>query len=184
MFNSDASNPSSESLPRPNVVVGLGNEIVGDDGVGICVARELSQILQERTDVEVVPLPWAGFALLDVLVGRQCAAIIDCLCTGLYPPGTIIHLSEKTVSGSVRLNSFHDISIMTVLELGRKMGWKMPEVIAIWGIEGAELDRFQEKLSPPVSKAINQVVQEVLAFLHINQECKNDYALQSPAGVY
>lgn len=183
MINSDASNPPSESSPRHTVVVGLGNEIVGDDGVGIWVARELSQILQERTDVEVVPLPWAGFALLDVLVGRRCAAIVDCLCTGLHPPGTIIHLNEKAVSGSVRLNSFHDIGIFTVLELGRKMGWKMPEVIAIWGIEGAELDRFQERLSPSVAKATNQVVQEVLAFLRNNQECKNDHARQSSAGV-
>jgi hydrogenase maturation protease len=148
-------------LQRPNVVVGLGNEIAGDDGVGIWVARKLRDILQDRPEIDVVPLPWAGFSLLDVLVGRKRAAIIDCLCTGLYPPGTVVRLNEKNYCGSVRLNSFHDINFVTVLELGRRMGWTMPEHIAIWGVEGAEMKEFTEMLSPPVQAASEQVIREV-----------------------
>jgi hydrogenase maturation protease len=148
-------------LPRPNVIVGLGNEIAGDDGAGIWVARKLGKILQDRPEMEVVPLPWAGFALLDMLVGRQRAAIVDCLCTGLYPAGTIVRLNENDFRGSVRLNSFHDINFATVLELGRKMGWQMPEQIAIWGIEGEEMDSFKEELSPAVQAASEQVIMEV-----------------------
>jgi hydrogenase maturation protease len=162
-------NSRSLVAPPPNVVIGLGNEIAGDDGIGIHVARNLSRILQDRPEVEVVPLPWAGFALLDELVGRQQAAIIDCICTGIHPPGTIVRLDEKDFRGSVRLNSFHDINFSTVLKLGRKMGWQMPEQIAIWGIEGAEMDSFKEELSPLVWAAVNQVINEVLLFFDLNQ---------------
>jgi hydrogenase maturation protease len=162
--------PFENCLPRPDVIVGLGNEIAGDDGAGIWVARKLGKILQDQPEVEIVPLPWAGFSLLDVLVGRQSAAIIDCLCSGIHPPGTIVRLNENDFRGSVRLNSFHDINFATMLELGRKMGWQMPAQIAIWGIEGAEMDEFKEALSPPVYAAVDQVINEVIVFLNLKAD--------------
>ncbi len=155
------------TVPRPpDVVVGLGNEIACDDGVGIAAARELEGRLAGRRGVEVVPLPWAGFALLDVLAGRRRAALIDCLVTGEHPPGTVVRLDETQIGGSVRLNSFHDIAFPTVLALGRDLGWPMPEEIAIWAVEAAVVDRFGEGLSAPVAAAAHRVVREVLAFIH------------------
>jgi hydrogenase maturation protease len=148
-----------------NVVVGLGNDIAADDGVGIATARRLETLIGGRTDVDVVALPWAGFALLDVLKGRRRAAIIDCLVTGERPPGTIVHIDESDLAGSVRLNSFHDISYPTAMALGREMGWKMPKTIAIWGIEAEIADVFSESLSPQVAAAVEQVVDEVIGFL-------------------
>ncbi len=155
-----------ESFPiPPTVIVGLGNEIAGDDGVGIWVAQKLEELLQDHPEVQVVSLPWAGFALLDAMVGRHRAAIVDCLCTELYPPGTIVRLTENDFRGSVRLNSFHDINFVTLLELGRKMGWSLPEKIAIWGIEGAVLNEFKQELSPVVQAASEQVIHEVQRWL-------------------
>lgn len=149
----------------PNVVVGLGNEIAGDDGAGIEVARILSRDLADHDEVDVVALPWAGFALLDVLRGRKRAAIVDCLATGNHPPGTIVAIEEADLAGSVRLNSFHDISYPTAMALGRRMGWAMPETIAIWGIEAASMGTFTEELSPVVAAATRRVAAAVTAFL-------------------
>ncbi len=149
---------------RPNVVVGLGNEIARDDGIGILAAQRLEPLLIERADVEVVALPWAGFALLDVLAGRRRAALIDCLCSGARPAGTIVRLDEHDFRGSVRLGSFHDINFPTVLALGRRMGWAMPEEIAIWAVEAAVVDEFGEGLTPLVAAAADRVVSEVLEF--------------------
>ncbi len=149
---------------RPNVVVGLGNDIARDDGVGIVAAGRLEPLLSARSDVEVVALPWAGFALLDVLAGRRRAALIDCLVSGAHPAGTVVRLDEHDFAGSVRLSSFHDINFPTVLALGRRMGWAMPEEIAIWAVEAAVVDEFGERLSPPVAAAVDRVVGEVLEF--------------------
>ncbi len=164
-------------IPRaPDVIVGLGNEIARDDGVGIAAARELDHRLAGHGPaagwpvehrVEVVPLPWAGFALLDVLAGRRRAALIDCLVTGEHPPGTIVRLDEGDVRGSVRLNSFHDVAFPTVLALGRELGWSMPGEVAIWAIEAAVVDRFGEGLSAPVAAAAHRVVDEVVTFFDI-----------------
>ncbi len=182
--------PAGVPSRAPDVVIGLGNEIARDDGVGIAAARELECLLAGRqglgpSSVEVLPLPWAGFALLDALVGRRRAALIDCLVSGAHPPGTVVRLDESDVSGSmrlddwhrpdasarlagsVRLNSFHDIAFPVVLALGRDLGWPMPEEIAIWAIEAAVVDRFGEGLSEPVAAALPRVAGEVLRFLNI-----------------
>ena len=147
------------------MIVGLGNELARDDGVGIVVARRLESLLRGRPDVEVLQLPWAGFALLDALVGRSRGVIIDCLTTGRHPPGRVLRLNESDFRGSVRLHSFHDINYPTALALGRAMGWTIPEDIRIWGVEGDVVDEFGVGLTPPVRAAANQVVHEVLRHL-------------------
>jgi hydrogenase maturation protease len=157
--------PAPSRRIAPSIVVGLGNDIAGDDGVGIEVARILQQEMADRTDVDVVALPWAGFSLLDTLRGRKRAAIVDCLATGNHPPGTIVPITESDLAGSVRLNTFHDISYPTVIALGRRMGWEMPATIAIWGIEASSIGTFTEDLSPVVAKATQAVAAQVIEFL-------------------
>lgn len=149
----------------PYVIVGLGNEIASDDGVGIHVARALESKFTNRPEVEVVALPWAGFALLDVLRGRRRAALIDCLVTGTHPPGSVFRLDASGFAGSVRLNSFHDISYPTVMALGRRMGWEMPDDVAIWGVEAAVSEEFGETLSPEVAGSVDEVMREVTRFI-------------------
>jgi hydrogenase maturation protease len=155
------------------VVVGLGNEIARDDGVGILTARRLERLLARRGDAEAIPLPWAGLALLDVLRGRRRAALVDCLTTGRLAPGTVVRFraderhgdDRGDFPGSVRLNSFHDLDFATSLALGREIGWSLPEEIAVWGVEGGVVDEFGEGLSPSVLAAADRVVAEVLDFL-------------------
>ncbi len=156
--------PVSDSA-APNIAVGLGNDIAADDGAGIAAAKRIEAQTRHRPDVAVVALPWAGFALLDVLRGRHRAALIDCLTTGRYPAGTIVRLDETDLAGSVRLNSFHDISYPTAMSLGRELGWDMPGSIAIWGIEAGIADVFSEDLSPPVAAAVEEVANEVIEYL-------------------
>ena len=157
--------PSLQPIPNqtssskaPSLVVGLGNEIAADDGIGIHVARRLLTRLEHRVDVDVVALPWAGFALLDVMRGRRRVAIVDCLTSGLHPPGTIVRLDEQGLAGSVRMNSFHDLPFPTAISLGRQMGWEMPEAVAIWGVEAEQVGVFHEGLSPYVNAAIEPLM--------------------------
>ena len=146
-------------------MVGLGNEIVGDDGIGIEAARQLEALLAGCPAVDVVALPWAGLSLLDVLVGRQRAALIDCLQSGRYAPGSVVRLEVGDLSGATRLLSFHDIDLPTALDLGRRLGWPLPEEIALWGVEAERAEEFGVGLSAPVFAALPELVAEVLEFL-------------------
>lgn len=149
----------------PTVLIGLGNDIASDDGVGIHAARRFENEFGDRDNIEVVALPWAGFALLDILRGRRHAVIIDSLVSGTRPPGSIVRLDIDELSGSVRLNSFHDINYPTVMDLGRSLGWEMPDDIVIFGIETAVADEFGEDLTPAVADAVAAVVHEVKQFI-------------------
>ena len=160
---------ASRSATRaPVVVVGLGNDIASDDGVGIRVAGELRTQLAAHPEIEVVALPWAGFALLDVLRGRRRAVLVDCLVSGRHAPGTIVRLDPADIAGSVRLNSFHDIDYGTALDLGRAMGWKMPNDVAIWAVEAANATDFGEALSPGVAAAVAETVDQIIDHLGVS----------------
>lgn len=159
----------------PLVIIGLGNEIAGDDGIGIHVAQVLRRRLWGVPDVDVVALPWAGLALVDTLRGRRRAAIVDCLTSGKHPPGTVLRLDEKGIEGSVRLNSFHDIAFPTAMALGRQMGWDMPDHVAIWGVEAERVGIFHEGLSPGVAAAVEPLIDDLLRFIDLT-ECRVEAA--------
>lgn len=149
----------------PKLIVGLGNEIAGDDGIGIHAAETLRDRLRDDPSIEVLALPWAGLALLDALQGRVRVAIVDCLISGSRPPGSIVRLDGLDLAGSVRLISFHDVDFPTVMALGTRMGFDMPDEVAIWGIEAERFGVFHEELSPRVAAAIEPLALELIAYI-------------------
>ena len=77
---------------RPRILVlGLGNDILGDDAVGLLAARRLRALLPESVDV--VESRGAGLDLLDLLEGYDRALLLDAIMTGKHPPGTILEFS-------------------------------------------------------------------------------------------
>lgn len=119
--------------------------------------------------MEVVELPWAGLQLLTAIRGYRRAILIDSLRSGRHPAGTIVRLTEADLSGSVRLNSFHDLNYPTAMALGRLLGWPMPREVAIFAIEGAVFDRFDTRLTPAVAAAVEGIVALVAAQIERRQ---------------
>jgi len=85
---------------RPFLVLGLGNELLGDDAVGIHIVRQLQARLPEDVDCMVSAL--SGFALLDLFVGRRKVAVVDCYVPGEDAQGEIVELRPQDweVSGA------------------------------------------------------------------------------------
>ena len=149
------------------VVIGLGNDIAGDDGVGIRAAQELRDHLHDRPDADVIELPWAGLHLLNALRGYRQAILIDSLRSRRHPPGTVVRLSEDDLAGSVRLNSFHDLNYPTALAFGRALGWPMPSQVEIYAVEGELFDWFTSCLTPAVEEGLREVVRLVTSRLRV-----------------
>jgi hydrogenase maturation protease len=156
------------------VVVGLGNDIAGDDGVGILAARRLKSVLIDHDDVRVVELPWAGLHLLDAIQGYDRAILIDCLCGGQHPPGSVVRLSEADFVGSVRLNSFHDLNYPTAMAFGRALGMSLPGQVEIYAVEGEVFDEFTTRLSPAVAGGLDEVVELVATRLGADATLKRN----------
>jgi hydrogenase maturation protease len=155
-------------------VVGLGNPILGDDGVGWLVADQVRQVLDKgdlptavAQSIEVDSLALGGLSLMERLIDYNRVIIIDALSTRDTPPGTVdIFPLEKLPDLSVgHTTAAHDTSLQTALKVGRSMGAHLPEQIMIVGVEAKITYDFSEELTPPVEAAIPKAVQIVMDLL-------------------
>ena len=146
--------------PVKTLIVGLGNPILGDDGVGWHVARTLLQMLQEGSfdfeQPEIKCLSLGGLNLMENLVGYDRVILIDAINIGRGPQGSIYKLSLDDLPNpnTGHTGSAHDTSFQTALTMGRSLGLNLPDSIQVIAIEAQIELNFTENLSSPVAKAV------------------------------
>ncbi len=147
------------------LVLGLGNPILRDDSIGLRVVQELRVRLGDNPDVELSEDYWGGLRLMERMIGFDRAIIIDAIQTDAEP-GTIHLLSPNDIP-TQRSSSAHDVNLPTALELGRQAGAQLPQPseILIIGVEAADVQTFDEALTPEVEIALPQAVEAVLSAL-------------------
>jgi hydrogenase maturation protease len=145
------------------LILGLGNPILSDDGVGPRVARELQGKLDE--DVTITEVSLAGLNLLDLMVGYDRAIIIDAIQTDGGKPGRIYRLDIEAFEVTRHAVSTHDVNLATALELGRRLGLPLPPKIDILAIEVADINRFSEECTHEVAEAIPACVEMIISEL-------------------
>lgn len=147
------------------LVLGLGNEILGDDSVGLRVVRALRVQLPADTSVEIGEDTHGGLRLMERMIGYDRAVVVDAIQTG-SPPGRLHWLSPGGAP-TQRSASTHDVNLPTALSLGRKASALLPidANIHILAIEVARVDEFSEELSREVELAVPRAVAEILALL-------------------
>ena len=143
------------------VVVGLGNPLLSDDGVGIYAARLLADRLA-GAPVSVEESSWGGMRFLDLLTGYEHAVIIDAIQWRHGPPGTVYRLPPDEAVPTVRAVSFHDVSLGTALALGRKLGIPLPTEIVFLAVEAGDVLTVAEGCSPDVEAALPEVVRQAM----------------------
>ncbi len=144
------------------LVIGLGNPLVGDDGVGLRVAELLQPLLAGRPGVEVAEDYWGGLRLMERMIGFDRAIVVDAIQTG-SAPGTI-HLLTPDGIATQRSASAHDVNLATALEFGRRAGAHLPKNgdIRLVGIEAEDILNFSEQFTPAVRAAVPRAVEAVL----------------------
>jgi len=147
------------------LVLGLGNPILRDDSVGLRVAQEVDRLIPANPDIEVGLDYWGGLRLMERMIGFDRAIIIDAICTGASP-GTL-HLLNPDDIPTQRSASAHDVNLSTALELGYQAGAHLPSVndILLIGVEAADVQTFDETLSPEVEDALPAAVEAVMTAL-------------------
>lgn len=149
------------------IVLGIGNTIRGDDGVGIRVAEECRYKI-DQSQVTVAESSVAGLRLLDLLAGYEKVIIIDAIHTIDGKPGDIYRVHPETFQYTRHLAFPHDVSLANALQIGRRVGLVMPDEIVIFAIEVADTDTFCEDCTPAVRQAIPLCVEMILQELNAN----------------
>lgn len=166
--------PSPSCLPKlpPIILVGLGNPILGDDGVGWTIAAQVRAQLQQQASpppmVDIECLSLGGLSLMERLIGYERAILIDAVTLQPSSPGKlhVLPLDQLPDPAIGHLGSSHDTSLQTAIRLGRSLGASLPSEILVVGIEISPIQDFSEQLSPPVSAAVPGAVQMILHLLN------------------
>jgi hydrogenase maturation protease len=143
------------------IVIGLGNPILGDDGIGWRVAQKVRNQLDSDTDVAFLSV--GGISLMEHLIGYERVILIDAFLSD-GEPGLIrvAQLDGIPDYSAFHITSAHDTSLQTALQLGRDLGAQLPDDITVVGISIQRVYDFSEELSPPVAQAIPKAAEIVI----------------------
>jgi hydrogenase maturation protease len=152
------------------LVIGLGNPILTDDGVGVKVAYAVRDALASdgRTDVTVTEASVGGLRLMEMMVGYNRVVLVDAIQTPDGRLGAIYRLTLDDIASSVPTQhsaSAHDMNLPTAIEMGRRLGLVLPEAIEIFAIEAKDVVTFGETCTPDVAAAIPIATELVLQML-------------------
>lgn len=159
--------PKSEKTGR-TVILGVGNILLQDEGIGVHVIREL-QKKKLPPNVEAIDGATQGLDLLYVIEGADRLIIVDCLKTDEEKPGTIFRFKPEEVEGvgPEQKLSLHDVSLTDVLEIASFLGTK-PDTV-IFGVEAKVIDWGLEP-TPELKAKIPELVKLVLKEIAVPDE--------------
>ncbi len=163
------------------LVIGLGNPLLGDDGVGWRVAEAVQRALEsqaarrpgqapgERPEIEVDYHAGGGLSLMERLVGYDQAVIVDAITTGRHPTGHVecgpLEALPSVWAG--HLSSAHETDLPTALSVGRSLGASLPGQIDVVTIEAQHVYDFSETLTLAVAAAVPEASRRVLTLLEV-----------------
>ena len=147
------------------LVLGIGNPILGDDGVGFHVVQELlREVGDETPNIDIREASVGGLSLLDLIVGYDKMVLVDAIKTGCGEAGQVYRLRPEDFTSTLHLATpAHDTNLATALKIGNEFAREqMPKEIVIFAIEVEEVTRFTEQMTEKVRRAIPEVVDLVL----------------------
>lgn len=160
------------------IVVGLGNPILSDDGVGWVVVQQAErryQLLQEtgnpagasQPQVDFLCVALGGLSLMEHLIGYQHAILVDAIQSSQHPLGACLRFPLEALPDPTagHLASTHDTSLLNALQMGRRLDAELPASIEVLAIVAEKIYDFSEELSPAVAAAVPGAVQDVLDLL-------------------
>jgi hydrogenase maturation protease len=145
--------------PKKTVILGVGNELLSDEGFGVHVARKLAE-LKLPQGVEVIEGGTDGFKLLNIITEADTLIVIDAIKGGAVP-GSIyrFRLQDSPKFPDLFKTSVHQISMLEVITLSGLIG-KTPETTVI-GIEPGAICTGME-LSKEICEKVPRVIEIIM----------------------
>ena len=143
--------------PQKSLVLGVGNLLMGDEGVGVAAIRYLEHLGMDA-EAELVDGGTSGFHLLDLFRDQEHLILIDA-ATDDHPPGTVSLIQPRYASDFPPSLTAHDIGLKDLLESAALLGyWPRVDLITI---SIANLSNMTMELSPEVAAALPRIAELV-----------------------
>lgn len=144
-------------------MLGIGNTIMGDDGVGIHVVRMVKDRIQSQRDIEVKELGVGGLKLVEEILGYEEVIIVDSYAAGNGEVARIREFAPEEFKDTLHASSPHDTNFATALELYRGLEPdRIPRRIRVITVSIHPTFTFGEGLSPPVQEAATELAESIV----------------------
>ncbi|HEY5541536.1 MAG TPA: hydrogenase maturation protease [Coriobacteriia bacterium] len=134
------------------LVMGVGNPLMRDDGIGPRVVELLLAGYRFPDNVEIVDAGTMSYMILDLFRGIDRLIIVDAVRETGHPAGSVMKMTPEEIAPNQVPHSMHDIALVNVLQAAEFMG-SAPPAVAI----GVQIDTIEEwvlELSPAVEAAV------------------------------
>ena len=149
-----------EIFNKKTVILGLGNEILSDDGIGPRLVKSLSQMIDDP-EVTFTTASCGGLEIMEHIRGYRKAVILDAIRTPGGTPGTVYSFLPADFRETSNLSSFHDVNFLTAFRLGNILEFDLPSYLQIIAVEIIEDMVFSEKLTPLLEEKYPAILEEV-----------------------
>ncbi len=141
------------------LVLGLGNTILTDDGVGIKIAQKIKE---KCKNIDVSKASAAGFRVIDEIIGYDKLILIDSIKTGKAKPGKLHKFTFEEFRKTRHHAQPHDISLFEAFEIIKQHGDKLPSIIEIYAVEVTDTSTLSETCTTDVEDAIPIISQKII----------------------
>ena len=149
-----------ESKNNKILVLGMGNDILTDDGIGIKITKVLEQNFRSP-NIIYDTLSLGGLEIIEYIKDFKTVIIIDAIKTLNGIPGDVYTFVPEDFKETLHLSNIHDISFLTSLKLAKKLDIKTPENILIIAIEIVEDMVFSDEFTPQIQEKYPKILEEV-----------------------
>ena len=152
------------------LVLGIGNEMLKDDGIGPKVVKKLQNFLPSG-NIDYMTSLVGGMETIEMMKGYDETVIIDGIMTEGGVPGTVYFMNYPLNKSTLHLSNAHDISFDMSVKLARRLNIPFPEKIRIIAIEILEDREFGEELTPTLQEKYSEIFGSVSGMVLENVCC-------------
>jgi len=143
------------------LVIGVGNLLRCDDGVGIHVVNRLNEV---ASYIDTLDVALGSIEILEAMKNRDRVFIVDAIQTG-GEPGTIYRVNLSGGEEPPRITHSHGVDLLTTLKLGDSLfPGQMPREIVLLAVEAEDIMTLSESCTSKVQAAIEKAVEIILGF--------------------
>ncbi len=145
------------------LILGIGNSILSDDGIGIRLIEDLQKEFKHPM-VHFKTACTGGLEIVEMMQNYNDVYILDAIKTPNGQPGNIYYYSVDDFKETLHISNFHDISFLIALQFMRRSGLKVPDNIRIIAIEVVEDSYFSENFSSEIQKQYKNIGNKVRSY--------------------
>jgi hydrogenase maturation protease len=148
------------------LILGLGNDILTDDGIGPRLIKDLSKMIQ-NDEIDFKTCSCGGLEILEYIRGYRQVVFIDAIHTDNGKPGDIYHFQPSDFHETSHLSSLHDINFLTAIRLASDLDFDITDDMHIIAVKIIEDREFSEEFTAPIKNKYKAILADVYEVINL-----------------